>query len=186
MINEWLLQFAEWLYATSGSRAIEQSYYLYNWIETTHVLTVMVSLGMLIFIDLRMLGLAMPNVSAVKLANRLNLVMMIGFTVMFITGLLLFYAKPVYTTQSIWFRIKFLLLIIAFINAVLFHRRMLASGASWEFDAKAPRNLQLGAAFWLVLWIGVVTTGRLIAYDWYQCYRELPQWLSVAAGCVAP
>lgn len=185
MINELLFQFAEWLYATEWSRAIEESFYLYNWIETTHVLTVMLSLGMLVFIDLRMLGWVMPNVSAVKLAERLNMAMMIGFIIMFITGLLLFYAKPTYTIQSIWFRIKMVLLLGAFINAVVFHKRMMASAGTWDNEPKAPRHLQIGAALSLGLWAGVVTTGRLIAYDWYHCYRDLPAFLSWAAGCVA-
>ncbi len=185
MINELLLQFAEWLYATSGSRAIEESFYLYNWIEATHVLTIMLCLGMLVFIDLRMLGLAMPGVSAVKISERLNIPMMIGFAIMFITGLLLFYAKPTYTIQSIWFRIKMVLLVVAFVNAVLFHKRMKASASTWEYEAKAPRHLRINAALSLGLWAGVVMTGRLIAYDWFHCYRELPAWLGAAAGCVA-
>lgn len=184
-MNAWLLQVAEWLYATTWSRSIEESFYLYNWIETTHVLTVMLSLGMLLFIDLRMLGLTMNRVSAVKIANRLNLPMLIGFAIMFITGLLLFYAKPVYTIQSIWFRVKMGLLLLAFINALVFHRRMTESGATWENEPRAPLNLRIGAAMSLGLWLGVITTGRLIAYDWFHCYRDLPAWLGAVAGCVA-
>lgn len=185
MINELLVQFAEWLYATGGSRAIEESYYMYNWIEATHVLTVMLSLGMLVYIDLRMLGLAMPGVSAAKIADRLNIPMMVGFGIMFITGLLLFYAKPTYTINSIWFRIKMVLLLVAFVNAIMFHRRMKASAGSWEYERKAPRHLQISAALSLGLWAGVVTTGRLIAYDWYHCYKELSPFMNWAAGCVA-
>ena len=64
-MNELLYQFAEWLYATPWSRAIEESFYLYNWIETTHVLTVMLSLGMLIFIDLRRV-----NVTQLRILRR--------------------------------------------------------------------------------------------------------------------
>ena len=145
----------------------------------------MLSLGMLLFIDLRMLGLTMTRVSAVKIANRLNTPMLLGFAIMFITGLLLFYAKPVYTIQSIWFRVKMALLVLAFINAVVFHRRMMASGASWENEPRAPLNLRIGAALSLGLWLGVITTGRLIAYDWYHCYRDLSPWLGTLAGCVA-
>ena len=184
MINELLLQFSEWLYATGGSRAIEESYYLYNWIETTHVLTIMICLGMLAFIDLRMLGYAMPNVSASTIADRLNIPMMVGFAIMFVTGLLLFYAKPVYTNQSIWFRIKMVLLVVAFFNAIRFHRHMKASESTWSHEPRAPLNLRISAALSLGLWAGVVTTGRLIAYDWFHCYRDLPAWLGAAAGCV--
>lgn len=183
-MNELLLQFAEWLYATDGSRGIHESFYLYNWIETTHVLTLTVFLGMLFFIDMRILGLAMTNVPATRIAERLNIPMLIGFVVMMITGLLLYYAVPDRTTQSIWFRVKVLLLIAAGINAWLFHKHMKASGSSWDTERKAPKRLRQGAIASIVLWAGVVTTGRMIAYDWYDCYREMPAMLNWAAGCV--
>ena len=183
-MNELLLQFAEWLYATGGSRGIHESFYLYNWIETTHVLTLAVFLGMLFFIDMRMLGYAMTNVPASRIADRLNIPMLIGFAVMIITGLLLYYAVPDRTTQSIWFRIKMVLLIGAGINAWLFHKRMKESVSTWDTDRKPPSRIRRGAAISLVLWAGVVITGRLIAYDWYDCYREMPALLNWAAGCV--
>ncbi len=184
-MNELLVQFAEWVYTTDASRGIHESFYLYNWIETTHVLTLMICLGMLFFIDMRMLGLAMTNVPASQIAARLNIPMMIGFVIMFITGILLWYAVPVRTTQSLWFRIKMLLLVAAAINAYLFHRQMKASVSSWDTDRRAPKRLRISAALSLAFWAGVITTGRLIAYDWYDCYREMPAFISWAAGCLA-
>ncbi|MDX1490099.1 MAG: DUF6644 family protein [Pseudohongiellaceae bacterium] len=158
---------------------------MYNWIESTHVLTLMIFLGMLCVIDLRMLGLTMTQVPASKIAARLNMPMMIGFTVMIVTGLLLFYAVPERYTTSIWFRIKFVLLIVAGINAWLFHKRMNESVDTWDNDAKAPKRLRYAAAGSLCLWAGVVTTGRLIAYDWYDCYRVQSDLIAWAAGCPA-
>ena len=64
MLNEWLLSFARWLDSFAWSTEIHESFYLYAWIESTHVLTIMVFLGMLFVIDLRMLGLAFVDVSA--------------------------------------------------------------------------------------------------------------------------
>ncbi|CAN0499099.1 unnamed protein product, partial [Discosporangium mesarthrocarpum] len=46
---------------TQWSTLLHESYYMYNWTESTHVLTLMVSLGMLFLIDLRMLGVAFPD-----------------------------------------------------------------------------------------------------------------------------
>ena len=57
MLNDWLLKFAEWVGETSFSVDLHESFYMYDWIESTHVMTLMISLGMLIVIDLRMLGL---------------------------------------------------------------------------------------------------------------------------------
>ena len=160
MLNELLLNLARWLDSQSWSTSIHESIYLYSWIETTHVLTLMVFLGMLFVIDLRMLGAIFPNVPASTIAQRLDKPMMIGFVVMLITGFLLYYAIPVRTTQSLWFRIKVVLLIAAGINAFLFRAKMQASSNSWDLDRIPPKRIRIGAALSLLLWAGVVITGR--------------------------
>lgn len=157
---------------------------MYAWIETTHVLTLMLFLGMLFVIDLRMLGWAFNNVPASTVAERLDKPMMIGFTLMLITGFILYFAIPVRTTQSIWFRIKVVLLICAGINALLFRNKMKASDKSWDLDPKPPQRIRVGAGLSLLFWAGVVITGRTIAYDWYDCHKELPYFMYWAAGCV--
>ena len=145
-MNSALLQFAEWLAAQPVSVGLHESFYMYNWIETTHVLTLMVSLGMLAVIDLRMLGVCLTNVPASKIAERLDKPMLIGFTVMLITGVLLFTAIPVRTTQSLWFRIKMILLVAAAINAWLFRSHMIAAaGRGISADAAAPHAHRRGA-----------------------------------------
>ena len=179
-----LLSLARWLDTQSWSTQLHESYYMYAWIESTHVLTLMLFLGMLFVIDLRMLGVAFPNVPASTLLHRLNRPMVIGFAVMVITGFILYYAIPVRTTQSIWFRIKVVLLIAAGINAWLFHRQVKASNASWDTDAKPPQRIRIGAGLSLVFWAGIVICGRTIAYDWYDCHKELPVFMYWAAGCV--
>ena len=184
MLNELLLNLARWLDSQSWSTSIHESIYLYSWIETTHVLTLMVFLGMLFVIDLRMLGAIFPNVPASTIAQRLDKPMMIGFVVMLITGFLLYYAIPVRTTQSLWFRIKVVLLIAAGINAFLFRAKMQASSNSWDLDLIPPKRIRIGAALSLVLWAGVVITGRTIAYDWFDCHKQLHYFMYWAAGCV--
>ena len=184
MLNEVLLDFARWLDSQSWSTQLHESIYMYAWIETTHVLTLMVFLGMLFLIDLRMLGLAFKEVPASVIADRLDKPMMIGFTVMIITGFLLYYAIPVRSTQSIWFRIKVVMLIAAGINAFLFRARMQESVHTWDTVPRAPKRIRVGAALSLSFWAVIVITGRTIAYDWFDCHKELPYFMYWAAGCV--
>jgi hypothetical protein len=184
MLNEWLLTFARWLDTFSWSTQLHESYYMYAWIESTHVLTLMVFLGMLCVIDLRMLGLIFPKVPASTIAKRLDKPMMIGFAAMIITGFILYFAIPVRSTQSIWFRIKVVLMIFAGLNALVFRNRMQASSDTWDLDRIPPKRIRVGAGFSLALWSGVVITGRTIAYDWYDCHKELPYFMYWAAGCV--
>lgn len=163
---------------------LHESYYMYNWVESTHVLTLMASLGMLFLIDLRMLGYALPDVPASKIADRLNIPMLIGFVVMFITGILLFYAVPIRTSQSLWFRIKMVLLVACAINAYLFHKRMNESVASWDNEPRAPSRIRMGAMLSLGFWSIIVICGRFIAYDWFDCGPESSGFIAAISGCV--
>ncbi len=184
MINEMLLQFAHWMEAQPYSQMLVAGYFSYNWVEATHVLTLMLSIGSLFVIDLRMIGLILTEVPASKLAERLHKPMMIGFVIMFITGALLVYAKPVETIQSLWFRIKMILLVLAFINAWVFNARMKAADGTWDMDPVAPKALRTGAIISLFLWCGVVTLGRYIPYDWVDCVNTDNPTILWAAGCV--
>ena len=112
-----LLPFCEWLAGTSGSIALHQSLLVYPLIETTHVLTLCVFLGTAVMVDLRLLGLTLVRVPISEIERRLGPWMLAGFVVMVITGMLLFYAIPVRTYQSIFFRIKVVALVLAGLNA---------------------------------------------------------------------
>ena len=184
ILNELLLNLARFLDSLSWRTQLHESYYMYAWIETTHVLTLMLFLGMLFVIDLRMLGWALPNVPASTIAKRLDKPMVIGAAIMVITGFILYFAIPVRTTQSIWFRIKVVLLIAAAINAFLFRARMRESVSSWDTDPKPPQRIRVGAGLSLLFWAGIVVTGRSIAYDWYDCHKEMGAFMYWAAGCV--
>ena len=184
MLNELLLGLAIWLDGQAWSTDLHESYYLYGWVETTHVLTLMVFLGMLFIIDLRMLGVAFPRVPASTIANRLDKPMMLGFAVMVISGFILYYAIPVRTTQSIWFRIKVVLILVAGLNALLFRRAMQGSVSSWDTDPVPPVGIRIGAWLSLGLWTGVIATGRMIAYDWFDCHQKMSGFMYWAAGCV--
>lgn len=184
MINQAIHDLALWLDAQRWSTALHESYYMYNWIESTHVLMLMLSLGMLFLIDLRMLGLAFTRVPARELARRLNLPMLLGFAIMIVTGALLFYAIPVRTSQSVWFRIKVVLLAAAAINAWLFHRRLQRAAPGWDHAARAPAPLRWGAGLSLVFWAFIVICGRLIAYDWFDCSGQPGPFISTVAGCI--
>jgi hypothetical protein len=147
VLNVWLLHFGEWIGATWFSVALHESFYAYGWIESLHVITLMISLGMLIIIDLRMLGLWLTNVPASKIAQRLDRPMLIGFSIMVVTGVLLYVGIPIRTTQSLWFRIKIILLVAAV------HQRVAVPAAtcssqlgSWDVAAVPPRRTRIAAA----------------------------------------
>jgi len=180
-----LLPFCEWLAGTRGSIALHQSILIYPLLETTHVLTLCVFLGTAVMLDLRLLGLTLVRVPMSEVKRRLGPWMVAGFVVMIITGVSLFYAIPVRTYQSIFFRIKVAALVLAGLNAFVFHSTIDRRLAGWDRDPVPPRAARRAGARSLVLWAIIVIAGRMIAYNWFDCTRQ-PQWaiVNTLAGCV--
>ncbi len=81
-----LLGVMEWLASTSWSIALHESLYMYPLIESTHVLTLALFVGLAVMLDLRMLGLAMRRVPVSEVPARLLPWTKAGFVVMVITG----------------------------------------------------------------------------------------------------
>lgn len=104
---------------------------------------------------------------------------------MIVSGALLFYAVPVRTYQSVWFRAKMVFLILAGLNAWLFHSGVYRTVARWDLAAVIPRKAKLAGAISIVLWASIILSGRFIAYGRLDCDRQpQPALVNVLAGCV--
>ena len=182
-----LLPFCEWLAGTSGSIALHESLLVYPLLESTHVLTLCVFLGMAVMLDLRLVGLTLVRVPMSEVQKRLGPWMLAGFVVMVSTGMLLFYAIPVRSYQSIFFRIKVVALVLAGLNAWVFHTTIDRHVAEWDLAPVPPPAARRAGAASLVLWAIIVVAGRMIAYNWFDCDKQ-PQAtvVNVFAGCVVP
>lgn len=181
-----LLGFCNWLANTEWSVALHESQYAYTIIESVHVLTLCLFLGMAVMLDLRLLGVMMRRAPVSEVVRQLLPWMVAGFVVMVISGSLLFYAIPVRTYQSVFFRAKVLMLILAGLNVWIFHSSTTYRKiAEWERDRVLPKRARRAAAFSLLLWAGIVIAGRMIAYNWFDCDRQpQPAIVNWAAGCV--
>ncbi len=180
-----ILSFLEWLGSTRWSVALLESLYMWPFVESTHVLSLGLFVGTAAMNDLRLLGLTLKSVPVSEITTRLLWRTRAGFVVMVVTGLLLFYSSPVRYYHNIFFRLKVILLILAGLNAWLFHARIHRSVAEWDLDAVTPRAARVAAAVSLIAWASIVVTGRLIAYNWFDCdIQPQPDFVNWAAGCV--
>ena len=160
---------------------------MYPLVESLHVLTLCVFLGMAIMVDLRLLGLTLRHVPVSEVKRRLGPWMIAGFVVMVITGALLFYAIPVRSYQSIFFRIKVVALLLAGLNAFVFHATIDRRIGEWDVAPVPPPAARRAGAASLVLWALIVVAGRMIAYNWFDCDKQpQPPLVNTLAGCVVP
>jgi hypothetical protein len=180
-----LLPFFEWLASTEGSIALHESLYMYPLLESVHVWTLAVFLGLVSILDLRLLGLTLRKVPVSQIEGRLLPWTMTGFAIMVVTGFLLLYAIPVRTYQSVWFRAKMIFMVLAGLNVLLFHTGVARRIAEWDVAAHIPRRARMAGAASLLLWGAIVFSGRFIAYNWFDCDRQ-PQsdLVNLLAGCV--
>jgi len=130
--------FCQWLASTSGSIALHESLYMYPLVESVHVLTLCVFVGLAAILDLRLMGITLRRIPVSEVARRLLPWMGFGFTIMVITGVMLFYAIPIRSFHSVWFRMKLVLLVLAGLNAWLFHARIWRTVSEWDLEPIPP------------------------------------------------
>jgi uncharacterized protein DUF6644 len=180
-----LLRFCEWLATTRGSIALHESLYAYQIVSTVHVVTLTLFVGTAVMLDLRLLGATLRGVPVSEVATRLRPWTVAGFLLMALSGALLFYANPAARYQNLFFRAKMLLLVLAGVNAWVFHGTVYRSAADWDLRPVLPRRARVAGGVALALWAAIIMSGRMIAYDWFDCVRQpQPAIVNVLAGCV--
>jgi hypothetical protein len=80
------------------------------------------------------------------------------------SGFLMFIAHATEFAGNPAFQVKLVLLVAAGLNALLFHRGAFRSVTGWETDSVVPVTARAAAVASLVLWVGVIAAGRLLAY----------------------
>ncbi len=158
---------------------------MYPLVETLHVLALLPFVGTVLFVDLRLLGWVLREVPVSEITARILPWTIGGFVIVVITGALLFYAIPVRTYQSIFFRIKVIMIVANGVNAVFFHRYVNRGPVTWDSEPRPPLSARIAGGVSLLAWASVIVMGRMIAYNWFDCDRQ-PQsnFINWAADCV--
>src|SRR5262245_53399901 len=179
------LRFWEWVAATPGSIALHESLYAYRVVSTVHVVALALFVGTAAMFDLRLLGATLRAVPVSEVSARLRPWTIAGLVLVVGSGALLFYANPAPRYQNIFFRAKMLLLVLAAANAVVFHATAFRTVPEWDVEPVPPKRARVAGGLALVLWVAMIVSGRMIAYDWFDCGRQ-PQRpiVNLLAGCV--
>jgi len=157
-----LLSLVTWLNDTPFSVTLREGYYAFPIIETIHILGLGFSVGTIMWVDLRLLGIAMRRRPVADVIGQLEPWAIGGFVVMFISGFLLLLSEPLKCYTTLAFRIKVVMLILAAMNVWYFHKRLPRDRSQW--DRQMPWRAKMVGLFSLVLWLGIVIAGRWTAY----------------------
>ena len=163
-----VVSFLQWLEQTSVSIGIRESIWTYPIVESTHVLGLCLFLGLVIVLDLRLIGAIFRGVRVSQVQGRLFPWQMAGLAIMVVTGGLLFWADPVRFYQNVFFWAKISFLMLAGVNMLAFHFTIYKTVDVWDFDTVTPVRARLAGWFSIVFWAGVVVSGRMITYNWFD------------------
>ena len=154
----------EWLEQTLVGTTIRESLWLFPVIETVHIFGIILLVGATSILDLRLMGLTFRDEPVSKLAGRFIPWALAGFITQVVTGLLLFSSEATKMYGNMGFKIKMSLIVIAGLNALIFHSIAYQSVGKWDRDPVGPVSARAAGLISILLWFGIVAAGRWIAY----------------------
>ncbi|MDP1537500.1 MAG: hypothetical protein Q8L95_09990 [Burkholderiales bacterium] len=143
--------------------AMRHDLWLYPIVEIVHITGFVTLVGSIIVLDLRLLGLSREL--PVRALARHVLPWSVGALLLIVpSGLLMFIAHAGDLIGNTAFIVKMALLFCAGINAAVFHAGVFRGAAAWDSSVAAPAAVRLHALVSLIIWLGVLACGRLLAY----------------------
>ena len=153
----------QWVEDSSLASTIRQSTWLYPALEIVHISGIVLLVGAAFMFDLRLLSV--DNTIPVNvLARYLLSWSRRGLLLIIPSGIFLFITNATTLAYDPVFWIKMLLLVVAGLNALTFHRYTLRIISTSDQSASLPVKAKLNAVISIIAWIGVISCGRLLAY----------------------
>lgn len=159
-----MFAFCQWLENSQFGTAIHQSLWLFPLIETAHLFGIVLLVGATSALDLRLVGLTMKHESVSVLARRLLPWAWVGLTIQVLTGFCLFASEATRCLENKAFQIKMIMLVLAGLNALVFHQTIYRRVANWDKSPATPIGAKLAGCCSILLWFGIVAAGRWIAF----------------------
>lgn len=154
-----------WLQHTEWSQDVLQSSLLFPFIEGSHIMALAISVGLVLILDLRLLRIAFRGERVAVVMKQSAGLSMIGFGIMFLTGIILFVTQAEKAYNNRFFVIKMILILAAGLNAAWYQWKYYPSMDEWDQSENPPLGPRICAVVSLVCWAGVIGCGRTMAYE---------------------
>lgn len=158
----------EWVDTFPSSIELRESAVWFPALLTVHVVGMCLFAGLIIMMDLRLLGVGNLRTPFSQVQRRLFPWQVTGMALSAITGAILVYSQPMRYYGNVFFWVKTVMMVLAGVNAMAFHFSTYHSVAKWDADSKMPFGAKMAAVMSLALWAFVIMSGRLIAYNWFN------------------
>jgi hypothetical protein len=159
-----VLSFAQWVQSTAFFTALRGSAYVYPIVLSTHMIAIALFGGMILLLDVRLLGWTMRSYTLSEMVNQLRPLKRIGFLLLITCGLLMAGCKAEEYYYNAFFRTKMTLLALVGVHALIFRRGVYRNTAALDAAPRIPAQAKLAASLSLILWTSLVIAGRGIGY----------------------
>ena len=158
-----VMTICRWLETSWLGTTITQSGWIFPTLECIHMFGIVSVVGATSIMDLRLMGVSYRDASVSSLVNGTLRWALYGFALMLVTGAMMFVSEATRCYTNAGFRWKMLLVLIAGVNALLFHVGAYRGVKRWERGA-TPFVAKFAGGFSVLLWFGIVALGRWIAF----------------------
>jgi hypothetical protein len=156
-----LPEFSNWLSHTHASEVVSTVTWIIPTTQIIHIVCVTIVLVPMLMLDLRMMGVIGTRQSISAVADRFIPPVWIALVILFLTGVVLTIGEPGRELLSNAFRLKMILVAIVAVITLFVQRRIKGDATFWE---SRPGLAKLVALVSMMLWLAILTAGRMIAY----------------------
>ena len=158
---------AVWLESTTMATLVRESAYGFPIVVAIHIVGITLSVGMIMWFDLRLLGLVLRDTPVSKVYRGLIPWAATGFVLMFVSGGLLVAGYATAAHGNVYFRAKLVALALAGVNAVVYHYLADRHRAGWDEHATPPPAARAAGLTSIAVWTVVILAGRMMSYTMF-------------------
>ena len=153
----------QWLEGSSLAVYVRHSHLLYPVIEVVHIMGFIFLVGSAFLFDFRLLGFS-KKIPVTAMARHVLPWSRGSLLLVIPSGFILFMTQATSLGYNKVFWLKLTLITLALFNAAYFHRYTFQTTPSWNHLQSSPVPAKAAGIISLILWTGVITCGRFLAY----------------------